>query len=523
MFVITVSAVKDIFEDLKRHKSDNVENTRKVLRLDKKTNTFVTDSWKNLCVGQIVQVLQDQYFPADLALLRSSNNNGIAYVETKNLDGETNLKHKSALKELQATITDAALCTKFKGTLVCEAPNDQLYKFEGTITTPDKVTYSLDHNSMLLRGTSLRNTEWVYGIVIYTGHDSKIMKNSSKSRTKFSKLETQTNKQIILIFLFQIFICIIGASFNMLWTLRTGQTYHPYLHLESEDDADKDFWSGLFADSITRFGTWLLLFANFVPISLIVTLEVVKFLQAQFIQWDADIYDESKDLNTKVQTSNLNEQLGQVDYVFSDKTGTLTCNLMEYKKHSVGKYSYGVDGANAPNTKEMGVTNFNFQDDVFEDHMKDKNHPNHKNIQNFLTHLAVCHTVVAEYRDGDVLYNASSPDELALVNCAKYFGYQFKGRDDDNNIEVSINGKSTIFQLLTVIEFSSDRKRMTVIVRTPDNKIKVLIKGADSIVQARLSDEEQSGELLKSTLQHLETYASTGLRTLLLAEKELTE
>lgn len=124
-----------------------------------------------------------------MVLLRSSNNNGIAYVETKNLDGETNLKHKSALKELQATVTDAAACTTFRGQVTCEAPNDQLYKFEGTIKTPDNVTYSLDHNSILLRGTSLRNTEWVYGIVIYTGHDSKIMKNSSKARTKFSKLE----------------------------------------------------------------------------------------------------------------------------------------------------------------------------------------------------------------------------------------------------------------------------------------------------------------------------------------------
>ena len=124
MFVITVSAVKDIFEDLKRHKSDNVENTRKVLRLDKKTKTFVLDSWKNLRVGQIVQVLQDQYFPADLALLRSANANGIAYVETKNLDGETNLKHKSALKELQATVNDPDHCAQFRGTLVCEAPND---------------------------------------------------------------------------------------------------------------------------------------------------------------------------------------------------------------------------------------------------------------------------------------------------------------------------------------------------------------------------------------------------------------
>lgn len=131
-----------------------------------------------------------------------------------------------------------------------------------------------------MRGTSLKNTEWVYGIVVYTGHDTKIMKNSSKSRTKFSKLELQTNKQIILIFILQIFICIVGATFNQLWTLRVGQVSHPYLALEVDDAPtdDYEFLQGQITDSLTRFGTWLLLFANFVPISLIVTLEVVKFL-----------------------------------------------------------------------------------------------------------------------------------------------------------------------------------------------------------------------------------------------------
>ena len=104
MFVITVSAVKDIFEDLKRHRADGIENERQVLRLSKKTKSFVQDSWKNLRVGQLVKITQDSYFPADLILVRSSNPSGLAYIETKNLDGETNLKHKSCIKELHAII-----------------------------------------------------------------------------------------------------------------------------------------------------------------------------------------------------------------------------------------------------------------------------------------------------------------------------------------------------------------------------------------------------------------------------------
>jgi phospholipid-transporting ATPase len=103
------------------------------------------------------------------------------------------------------------------------------------------------------------------------------------------------------------------------------------------------------------------------------------------------------------------------------------------------------------------VTNFNFEDDIFFSHLRDKNHSNYQNIIKYLTHLAICHTVVAEVKDGKTVYNASSPDELALINAAKYFGFFFKGRDDDNNIELSVNGKTQSYQLLNVLEFSSDR------------------------------------------------------------------
>ena len=115
---------------------------------------------------------------------------------------------------------------------------------------------------------------------------------------------------------------------------------------------------------------------------------------------------------------------------------------MEYKKHSIGKYSYGTEGVKLQDAVEKDVTNFGFVDDIFVNHMNDKNHPNYQNIVLFLTHLALCHTVVSETKDGKILYNASSPDELALVNAGKYFGYFFKGRDEESNIEVNILGKS---------------------------------------------------------------------------------
>lgn len=102
IFVLFVSALKDIFEDMKRHKSDSFENAREVRSFDKKGKRFFVDKWRNLKVGEIVQIKSDQYFPADLVIIKSSNPNGICYIETKNLDGETNLKHKQAIKEVQA-------------------------------------------------------------------------------------------------------------------------------------------------------------------------------------------------------------------------------------------------------------------------------------------------------------------------------------------------------------------------------------------------------------------------------------
>lgn len=111
---------------------------------------------------------------------------------------------------------------------------------------------------------------------------------------------------------------------------------------------------------------------------------------------------------------------------------------MEYKKHSIGKYSYGIDGGKASDIIEKDVTNFGFEDEVFVNHINNTTHANYQNIVKFMTHLAICHTVVAEVKEGKVVYNASSPDELALVNAGKYFGYFFKGRDEENNIEVSI-------------------------------------------------------------------------------------
>lgn len=172
-----------------------------------------------------------------------------------------------------------------------------------------------------------------------------------------------------------------------------------------------------------------------------VTLEVVKFLQAFFITWDWRIYDLDKDMPTKVQSSNLNEELGQVNYVFSDKTGTLTQNVMEFKKFSAGRFSYG--NSNPDNRVAMRinmdsedgeVSNVNFDDNLFYQHFKDKHSENYDYIEKVMLLLALCHTIIIENKNGKLNYNASSPDELALVNAARFFGVKYVERDEDNNL-----------------------------------------------------------------------------------------
>lgn len=295
-FVVLVSMIKDIFEDLKRHQSDKQENTRKVWVGSPETGKFVLQSWMQIHVGMIVKIMQDEFFPADLVLLNSSAPKGICYIETKNLDGETNLKHKQGVKELVDFLKsgttengyrqserserdegvqnqlDSIILNRMKGGYVeCENPNEMLYKFEGTLGLGgDATVVPLCPDQMLLRGSSLRNTEYAYGLVTFTGHETKIMKNSVGSKSKFSRLERATNNYILLIVVIQATISLTGAIFNTVWQNINFKSLNYYLDLESSVNPYLNF--------IIQLGTWFLMVVNIVPISLMVTLEIVKFV-----------------------------------------------------------------------------------------------------------------------------------------------------------------------------------------------------------------------------------------------------
>jgi phospholipid-transporting ATPase len=242
-----------------------------------------------------------------------------------------------------------------------------------------------------LRGSSLQNTEWIIGIVVFTGHETKIMKNSVNSKGKQSKIERMTNIYIFLMVAIQAAVCLVATVYNIVW-LKIHENTVTYLEIPLID-----YYNEIAVLSLIQFGTWFLTFMNFVPISLLVTLEFVKFLQAYFMGEDAEMYDLEKDLPCKVQSSNLNEELGVCNAIFSDKTGTLTQNIMDFKKFTAGDQSYG-ESHSGKIELEPGVTNVNI---ICRKYEKDR-------AQNINTHyldkmmeiLAVCHTVITEDREG---------------------------------------------------------------------------------------------------------------------------
>ena len=181
-----------------------------------------------------------------------------------------------------------------------------------------------------------------------------------------------------------------------------------------------------------------------------------------FICWDHKLYDKETLTQPKVQTSTLNEELGQIKFIFSDKTGTLTKNYMEFRKMSIGPYSYGesnFDPEKIVNNDKYGkICNFSFYDNKFYEHLNSENHENYKNIKNFLLCLCLCNTVFTEERnDSKIIYQASSPDEAALINAARYFNYKFIRREIGNKVILEINGKNEEYTVSQILEYSSER------------------------------------------------------------------
>nr|XP_012138292.1 PREDICTED: probable phospholipid-transporting ATPase IA isoform X4 [Megachile rotundata] len=525
IFILSVSALKEIIEDIKRHRADDEINMREVEVL--RDGHWQWIQWRHVAVGDVVKVRNNNFFPADLILLSSSEPQGMSFIETANLDGETNLKIRQAHPDT-ASLLDTAELMNFRANIQCEPPNRHLYEFHGVLRETNKQSVALGPDQVLLRGAMLRNTRWVFGVVIYTGHDTKLMQNNTTTAPlKRSTLDRLTNTQILMLFFILLLLCLLSAVCNVIWTKSNSDGLW-YLGLQEE--MTKNFAFNLL--------TFIILFNNLIPISLQVTLEVVRFVQATFINMDIEMYHAETDTPAMARTSNLNEELGMVNYVFTDKTGTLTKNVMEFKRCSIGGKMY--DLPDPINENEGGSSaNSELIKDIIEGRsVQDSSRPADKKaayhakiLHEFMIMLSVCHTVIPEKIDDTIIYHAASPDERALVDGARKFNYVFDTRTP-SYVEVIALGERLRYEILNVIEFTSARKRMSVIVKTPDGKIKLFCKGADSVIYERLSppsvednDPEQTGsnDFRDVTLEHLEAFATEGLRTLCFAAADIPE
>ncbi|KAI8987868.1 hypothetical protein BDF20DRAFT_813789 [Mycotypha africana] len=521
VIVLLITAVKEVIEDWGVHRSDAELNARKCKVLV--GSQFVEKTWRDVKVGDILRVESGENFPADLILVSSSEPEGLCYIETSNLDGEVNLKIKQALPQT-ATILDPVAMSRLEGVIKSEQPNNRLYNYDGVLSASTSFSdennhvagkikeYALDPTQLLLRGAQLRNTLWIYGIVVFTGHETKLMLNSSKKPSKVSNVTRITNRNILYLFAILVVMSVACSIGGLVFSITKSGYVDGYLQLEAQNSRAQAFGYDIL--------TFLILFNSFIPISLMVTMEIVKFVQSYLIQSDLDMYYDKTDTPAVARSSSLIEELGQVKFVFSDKTGTLTCNEMQFRECSIAGISYA-EKVDADKQARDGVDDptlqYNFTQ--LKEHLT--SHPTANVINEFLTLLATCHTVIPEAQEGtdEKKYQASSPDEGALVKGASDLAFKFHTRKP-NSIACSQLGVEYEYQVLNVCEFNSTRKRMSAIIRAPDGKIKLYCKGADTVILERLAE---NNPFVENTLLHLEDFASEGLRTLCIAMREIPE
>ncbi|KAI3387406.1 hypothetical protein SNEBB_003808 [Seison nebaliae] len=445
------------------------------------------------------------------------------YVETANIDGETTLKqrfiptgvlHRSQIQE------DPSL---FDGMVVCDGPNSKLYNFDGSIHWNDNSRSKLDSDNILLQGCCLRNTTLVYGIVIYSGIDTKSARNNKKPRYKSSNLEHIVNGHIawsICILLTLCFICAVGGilfmnspQLSMILPFRSLKSlplistsniplaqiggFYSDSEINSINDQfkQKTDMKSIVIEFLSLLAVFVIVFQACVPMSLYVYLEIAKFLQVLWIGKDEGFFYKETGRTIQCKNFNIAEDLGHLHYIFTDKTGTLTENEMHLKKIA------------------LSSTN-----DIYLHYSKDLSrrllrNPMNNDLHHFFCVLMLCNTVCVcrqtipsstsptiistteedgiEMNGGShrkrkrhpvmIKYEGESPDELCLCEGASSYKYELIERTPDRMV-VRLPDKSTaVYKLLHILSFSSQRKRMSTIVEDNYGRKIIYSKGADSI------------------------------------------
>ena len=571
VIVLSASLIREGMEDYARGQLDKQQNNEKCRKYNSENKSWEKIKSGNLYVGDIISVKENSTFPADIILIDSNLPEGICYIETGTLDGEKTLKLKESSKFTGGMLNNQGeRNTSFhlEGVVFADKPNPELYQLNGKIhlkynldtTNPNGklnvCDIPLDSKQLLLKGAKLKNTQWVIGIVVYSGANCKIMKNSKDPVTKYSSVEKLMNQALIYIFIFQGILCIISAVLR-------GFYYNKNNLKKAHDGFGYTMYSYT-KESFFNYFTYLLLLNTLIPISLIITMEVVKIFQGYFMEKDKYSFSHLRKKFLRVNSVSLNEECGMVNYIFTDKTGTLTSNKMVFKFCVIGEtcYQYIRDEDDSNSEKEkkfrseeniipyknyemydnfrgeknnLNFTNFSPQDAIIiagggTPPMQLKINSTKELIEQFWLALSLCHTCSIQYDEHDNLeYACVSPDSIELVKAAKSQGWELteSGTLSIKRIKLGNNDENVIdFERLELIEFSSDRKRETVIVKEKKKNnnsiIKMYCKGADSIIEERLSIHTPK-KILNQCKYYVNKFSDLGYRTLFIAMKILSQ
>ncbi|XP_071969847.1 phospholipid-transporting ATPase IK-like [Engystomops pustulosus] len=509
--ILIVRGLRDIVNDITRQRSDTLINNKSCEILRDKT--FQTLKWKDIHVGDIVCLRKDDFVPADILLLYTTETNGVCYVETAGIDGETNLKFRLSVMATYCALQTSEALSEFNGIVTCETPNSLLHSFVGVLSWKGR-KYPLNNENILLRDCRVRNTDICYGLVIYAGCDTKIMKNAGKVTIKRSKVDAVIGKCVAFIVIILVFVTLLLAIGAGIWdTLYSHR--HNYIPRTP----------GLSSFSVGFYMFWgyLAMLSTLVPFFLFISMEFMYTIHNYYIKQDIEMYHSESDTPAQAKGYNLCDLLGQVDFIFTDKTGTLTQNVMTFKKCCIGQRIFGATSNTEKEHQEVSFawnkyasSSFQFYDQSLCQEIRGSQDPL---LHEFFRAISLCHTVMSDNKEeGSLMYKAASPDEEALVTAARNFGFVFHSRTQDSITVIEL-GEERTYEILALLDFSSSRKRMSILVRNEEGKIKLYTKGADSVLLQRLHPSSETDDFIHV----LDQFAEETLRTLCLAYKEVDE
>lgn len=507
-FVIFVTMCREALDDYRRYRRDKEANSQKFRKLTRDGMVPVPSS--NIKVGDLIVVDKNQRVPADMIFLRTTEKTGACFIRTDQLDGETDWKLKLAVQSTQKLQTSVDILD-IQAEVYAEAPQKDIHSFVGTFKRYDEpvedslsVENTLWSNTVVASGSAL-------GVVIYTGAETRSVMNTSQPPSKVGLLDLEVNTLTKLLF-----SAVIVLSVVMLALKGFEGPWYRYLF---------------------RF---ILLFSYIIPISLRINLDMGKAAYSFMIQKDKAIPE------TIARSTTIPEELGRVSYLMSDKTGTLTQNEMVFKKLHLGTVSF------TPETMDEVQSHLRT---TFAQQQKEPQSSQQPFLGPSMTPsrssgpvrrtvitrvfeavraLALCHNVTPVYEESDnseagyeteadqqsqqeVVYQASSPDEVALVTWTESVGLTLLKRDLNSMQLRAPNGSVINYHILHIFPFTSETKRMGIIVKEEKTgEISFYMKGADVVMQTivQYNDwlEEECGNM-----------AREGLRTLVVAKKILTE